>query len=161
MSLGQVDYVLLSRVPRSPQQGNVRLAWLNLNPIAVGSGRINRSRLSGVWFALLRSELSNKAHVRSNYSLELHFLYAHLEAVHITDRALPKTQRRRRQAMRKFYRGSRSGYKPYRKERPIRPFSAMKTVLFQVYLGEVFLLCSHTPAAATPRPTTSVATPRG
>jgi hypothetical protein len=105
MSLGQVDYVLLSRTPRSPQQENVRLAWLNLNPIAVGSGRINRSRLSGVWFALLRSELSNKAHVRSNYSLELHFLCAHLEAVHITDRALPKTQRRRRQAMRKFTRG--------------------------------------------------------
>lgn len=51
MSLGQVDYVLLSRTPRLPQQEGVRLAWLNLNPIAVGSSRINWSRLSGVGYA--------------------------------------------------------------------------------------------------------------
>jgi hypothetical protein len=87
MSLGQVDYVLLSRTPRLPQQGSVRLAWLNLNPIAVGSSRINWSRLSGVGYALLRNQ--SKANVRSNYSLDLHFLCAYLEAVRLTERALP------------------------------------------------------------------------
>ena len=53
-SQGQVDYVLLSRTLRL-HRGDVRLAWLNLNPIAVGSSRINWSRLSGVGYALLRS----------------------------------------------------------------------------------------------------------
>ena len=36
--------MLLSRVPRLPQPGDVRLAWLNPIPIAVRSGRINRIR---------------------------------------------------------------------------------------------------------------------
>ena len=87
MSPGQVDYVLLSRMPRPPQQGDVRLAWLNLNPIAVGSGRINRSRLyrEHVILALLRNCCSfSKAHVRSNFWLDLHILYAHLEVVRFT-----------------------------------------------------------------------------
>ena len=113
MSLGQVDYVLLSRTPRPPQQGDVRLAWLNLNPIAVGSGRINRSRLYREQeYSRITAELAmSKANVRSNYSLDLHFVYAHLEAVHITERAPPLTQRRRRQAMRKPTAGFGSGYK--------------------------------------------------
>ena len=90
MSLGQVDYVLLSRTPRSPQQGNVRLAWLNLNPIAVGSGRINRSRLSGVGYAISAESYSfSKAHVRSNFWLDLHVLYAHLEVIRLKAWALP------------------------------------------------------------------------
>ena len=86
MSPGQVDYVLLSRMPRPPQQGDVRLAWLNLNPIAVGSGRINRSRLyrEHVILAFLRNCSLSKAHVRSNFWLDLHCLYAHLEVVRFT-----------------------------------------------------------------------------
>ena len=81
MSPGQVDYVLLSRTPRPPQQGDVRLAWLNLNPIAVGSGRINRSRLSGVGSHYCG--IQSKAHVRSNFWLDLHVLCAHLEVVRL------------------------------------------------------------------------------
>ena len=85
MSPGQVDYVLLSRTPRPPQQGDVRLAWLNLNPIAVGSGRINRSRLYREQeYSRITAELAmSKANVRSNCSLDLHCLCAHLEVVRL------------------------------------------------------------------------------
>ena len=89
-SPGQVDYVLLSRTPRPPQQGDVRLAWLNLDPIAVGSGRINRSRLSGVGYAISAESYSiSKAHVGSNIAIRSPLLYAHLEVVRVTARALP------------------------------------------------------------------------
>ena len=43
-SQGQVSHVLRSRPPRLPRRlGGVRLACLSPTPIAVGSGRINRS----------------------------------------------------------------------------------------------------------------------
>ena len=84
MSLGQVDYVLLSRTPRPPQQGDVRLAWLNLNPIAVGSGRINRSRLYREQeYSRITAESYCLAKPMSDLTsrLDLHVLYAHLEVV--------------------------------------------------------------------------------
>ena len=92
MSLGQVDYVLLSRTPRPPQQGDVRLAWLNLNPIAVGSGRINRSRLYREQeYSRITAESYCLAKPMSDltFRLDLHLLYAHLEVVRVTARALP------------------------------------------------------------------------
>jgi hypothetical protein len=105
MSPGQVDYVLLSRTPRPPQQGDVRLAWLNLNPIAVGSGRINRSRLyreqeysriTAESYCLAKP-MSDLTSVRSPF-----FVRASGGRAFQSNGLRPSAPRRRRQAMRKL-----------------------------------------------------------
>jgi hypothetical protein len=115
LSPGQVDYVLLSRTPRPPQQRDVRLAWLNLNPIAVGSGRINRSRLyreqeysriTAESYCLAKP-MSDLTSVRSPF-----FVRASGGRAFQSNGLRPSAPRRRRQAMRKPARGTPSGYKP-------------------------------------------------